>query len=181
MDTEAPTKAENEVVSIDPIQCLNKQRARKLKKDVQYHGLGFLRLWFWSPLIGVLIGLLRFGQWRQNLVVTDARATYATQGVVFSRGNGRRHLGLKELKPTNPIYWKLSSYRYHRLDDSSFAWSARGTGEFKNCIKRMNTNVQWRYFSEKYPILVVNFGANMICMSEAQAYLTLPYFLSSMA
>ncbi|PXF46079.1 hypothetical protein BWQ96_04085 [Gracilariopsis chorda] len=61
-----------------------------------------------------------------------SKYTEATHGAVRTREKGRKHLGLKELKPTNLLYRKLLSYRYYRLEDSSIERTPRGTGRVKD-------------------------------------------------
>lgn len=42
---------------------------------------------------------------------TWSKPTFASQGVIRTLERGCRHLGLKEIKPTNPMYRKFLSYR----------------------------------------------------------------------
>lgn len=116
---------------------------------------------------------------------SKSRTTSASQCVIRTREKGRRHLGLKELKPTNPLYRKLLSYQYYRLDDSSSGRTSRSTSKVKDCIKRMSL-VLPRKFDGEDAIMVLDFIAcfvqesDILGMNEAQAYLALPY-LSGMA
>lgn len=124
---------------------------------------------------------------RRKSRATRSRATYTTQGAIRTRSKGMRHLGLKELKPTNPLYRKLLSYRYYRLQRSSGNRSSRGTGRVKEYIKRMSISLWKREFDGRDPIQVLDFlarfvqEADILGMNEAQAYLALPYFLRGSA
>lgn len=129
----------------------------------------------------------REGRGRRRGEEPSSRATYTSHGAIRAREKGRRHFGLKELKPTNPLYRKLLSYRYYRLEDSSGTRSSRDTGRVKDLIRRMNVTMLKQKFSGEDPILVLDFlarfvqEADVLEMSEAQAYVALPYFLSGMA
>lgn len=81
----------------------------------------------------------------------------------------------------NPMYQKLLSYRYYRLDDSSSARTSRGMGKAKDCINHMALVLTKKFLGDD-PILVLDFfakygqEADILGMSEAQAYIALPYF-----
>lgn len=116
-----------------------------------------------------------------------SRATEVTQSAARGRTKGRRHLGLKELKPTNLLYRKLLSYRYYRLEDTTPQRTPRGTGKVRNHLRQMELTMKAHKFSGEDPILVLDFlsrfvaEADILRMSEAQAYIALPYFLTGLA
>ncbi|CAN8073884.1 unnamed protein product [Agarophyton chilense] len=119
--------------------------------------------------------------------MTRSKSTRTTQGVIRSHEKGRRHLGLKDLKPTNPLYRKLLSYRYYRLADSSSSRTPQGTGKVKDCIKIMGLTLRSQELNGEDPKLILYFlgkivqEADIFQMNEAQAYISLPYFLKGMA
>ena len=103
------------------------------------------------------------------------------------RAKGPKHDRMKELKPNNPLFDRLLSYRYYRLNRTTHSRSAKETGKVRDHIKRLELTMQRHRFSGEDPILVLDFlnkmvdEANTLGMSEAQAYLSLPYFLSGSA
>ncbi|CAN8070210.1 unnamed protein product [Agarophyton chilense] len=92
-----------------------------------------------------------------------SKRSTATHGVICARTKERKHIGLKELKPTNSLFKILLSYRYYRLEDSSLDSTPRD------------------------PILVLHFLARFVAeadilgMNEGQAYIALPYLLRGLA
>ena len=100
---------------------------------------------------------------------------------------GKKHRGLKELRAPNPLYDRLLSYRLYRLRDTSQSRSSRATAKVKDFIKRMELKLKDHYFSGEDPVLVLDFlvrfckEADTQGMSEAQAYLAVPYFLKGFA
>lgn len=109
-------------------------------------------------------------------------ATYTTQKVIRLREKERRHLVIKELKATNPLYRKLLSHRYYQMDEISSTRSAPGTGKVKECIKSMTSSLQSSIFSGEDPTMEHGFLARFVQepdahhMSDSQAYLALGYF-----
>lgn len=119
--------------------------------------------------------------------MTNSRATYTTQGVISSREEGRRHLRLTDLRPANPLHWKLLSYCYYQLHDASSTRSALGNGKVNDCIQRMSITSQPSRFSREISSLVLEVlarfvqEADILYISEAPAELGLPYFLNDIS
>lgn len=111
-----------------------------------------------------------------------SKRSTATKGAFCALTKDRRHPGLKPLKPTNPRYRQLLSYRYYWLEDTSLERKPRDTSKVKGCIEWMQLSMRNQYFNVDDPILLLNFlahfvaKANILGKSEAQAYLALPYF-----
>ncbi|CAN8065807.1 unnamed protein product [Agarophyton chilense] len=116
-----------------------------------------------------------------------SKRSTATHGVIRARTKGRKHTGLKELKPTNLLFKKLLSYRYYRLEHSSLDRTPCGAGRVKDCIKRMQLSLCNQLFSGEDPRLALDFLARFVAeadilgMNEGQAYIALPYFLRGLA
>lgn len=109
------------------------------------------------------------------------------RGGIFGRKKGRKHPGLRELNPTNRDYKRLLSYRYYRLKRSSSRRTGRETSKVKDQVSRMNVSLRDLTFDGVDGILVLEFLARFVAeadileMSEAQAFLALPYFLRGFA
>lgn len=101
----------------------------------------------------------------------------------FEREKGPKHDGLSSLKPSNPLYDRLMSYRYYRLMRTSDRRSSRSTGMLSALLKRMGLTMKEHSFSGDDPIMVFDFltrfveEADTLSMSEAQAFVALPHFL----
>ena len=70
---------------------------------------------------------------------------------IHHRQKGRKHKGLKNLRPTNPLYKDLLSYRTYRLWDPSYHRTPRGPGNVKDHIKRMELTMQGHLFNGADP------------------------------
>jgi len=103
------------------------------------------------------------------------------------RKKGPKHPGLRELKPTNPRYDKVLSYRSYRLENISSKRNTRGTATAKRAISKMELKLKEHHFSGNDPIMVIDFltrlvrEANIQGFSEAQMFLALPAFLEGKA
>ena len=103
----------------------------------------------------------------------------------ISRSKGPRHEDpdFKEIRPSDPLYKKLLSYRYYRLNRLSSRRTGRETGKTRDHIRRMEITLRDHSFSGEDPIKVLEFlaafrdEANTLEMTEAQAYVVLPYLL----
>ena len=104
-----------------------------------------------------------------------------------SRPKGPKYRGLKELRPTNPVFDKLMSYRNYRLTDTTQYRTRHQTGKVWDLIKRLEVTMKDYCFTGGDPILIFEFlnrfvdEADMLDMTEAQAFITLPYFLKGYA
>lgn len=113
--------------------------------------------------------------------------SYSSMVSIHRRKPGPRFETLREIVPTNPLYKKVMSYRTYRLARRDQDRSSRETGKVRDFIKRMDIKLSAHHFSGEDPIMVLDFlarftrEANIQEMSEAQAFLTLPSFLSGMA
>lgn len=100
---------------------------------------------------------------------------------------GPKHPGLKELRVTDLKFLRVLSYRTYRLRNTSHRRKSKETGKVKDQIRRMEITLRKQMFSGTDGILVLNFlacfvrEANILEMSEAQAYLALPQFLQGFA
>ena len=115
---------------------------------------------------------------------SDADAVIA---VPFSlRRKGPRYPGLKEIKPNDPRFDRLMSYRYYRLHLTAHSRSGRDTGKARDHIKRMQLTIK-HPFDGSDPVRIFEFltrfvlEADTLQMTEAQAFLALPYFLNGTA
>lgn len=103
--------------------------------------------------------------------------------MIWSRFNGRRHAGLKELRPTNTLYRAL----LYRLEGFSLDRTPWSTGQVKYCIKRMALSFRNQVFTGKDRIPVLDFlarfvaEADIVGMNEGQALVSIPYFLRGIA
>lgn len=101
----------------------------------------------------------------------------------FEREKGPKHPGLKSLKPTNPAFDRLLSYRFYRLSRHTSQQTGRQTGEVRRFIKSLELSMKQHAFSGEDPILVLEFltrfveEADTLGMTETQAYLAFPYFV----
>lgn len=106
---------------------------------------------------------------------------------VYRLEKSRKHAGLKDLRPTNPLYKALLSYRFYRMENSSLDRMPQETGKVDDCIKRMVLLLRNHYFSGENPIFVLHFLARFVSeadtlgMGEGQAYVVLLYFLRGVA
>lgn len=109
------------------------------------------------------------------------------KGGVHLRRKGRKHRGLRALRPTNHLYDVLLDYRVYRLKRKSSSRSGRETGKVKDHIRRLATAMNGMTFDGSDPISVLGFLARFVeeCdileMKESRAFLALPYFLEKNA
>ena len=91
------------------------------------------------------------------------------------------------IRPSDPLYRKLLSYRYYRLERTEAERTGRETAKTRDHIKRMEITMKEAMFSGEDPILVLEFlakyckEADLLEMTEAQAYVVLPYLLKGSA
>ncbi len=105
----------------------------------------------------------------------------------FEREKGPRYPGITSIKPADPAFDKVMNYRYYRLKRVKNARSASNTVEVRRHLKALELTLKSEKFSGKDPILVLNFlarfveEADTIRMTEAQAFIALPHFLTGQA
>ena len=96
------------------------------------------------------------------------------------RRKGPKHPGLHVLRPSNPAFDRLMSYRYYRLRKTTHSRTARETGKVRDFIKRMDTSLRRHRFSGGDPVLILEFlrrfvqEADILGMS-ALLTTTMPY------
>ena len=102
-----------------------------------------------------------------------------------SRPKGPPHVGLR--KTANRILDKLISYRSYRLIVTTDTHSSRATAEVRTHIKKLNLTIKEHKFDGSDPIKIFDLltrfvnEADMLAMSEAQAFIALPTFLADTA
>ena len=124
-----------------------------------------------------------------GIATTDDEATPETGFSFFERQKGPRHPGLSSLKPANPLFDRHMSYRFYRLQRlrPKASNSHRETGQTRGFIKRLEICFKDSYFDGEDPIQILEFltrfveEADLLDMSEVQAYQVLPYFLRNPA
>jgi len=104
-----------------------------------------------------------------------------------SRPKGPPHVGLRSIKPANRIFDKLMSYRSYRLMVTTDTRTSRSTAEVRVHVKNLNLTMKKHTFDGSDPIKIFDFltrfvnEADMLAMSEAQAFIALPSFLADPA
>lgn len=99
------------------------------------------------------------------------------------RKKGPRHPGLQELKPTDPQFNGLLSYRFYRLFNRAHNRTGHETGKIKDHIKRLELTIRDMAFDGSDLVLILDFlnrftdECTTLEMSEAQAFITVQYFL----
>lgn len=124
-----------------------------------------------------------------GIATTDEEATPEAGFSFFERQKGPRHPGLSSLKPANPLFDRHMSYRFYRLQRirPKVSNSTRETGQTRGFIKRLEICFKDAYFNGEDPIQILEFltrfveEADLLNMSEVQAYQVLPYFLRNPA
>lgn len=105
----------------------------------------------------------------------------------FQREKGPKYPGLSSLHPSDPLFDRLMSYRYYRLMRTSRTRSSATTGVIRKQIKNLELILKDHKFSGEDPIMVFDFltrfveEADTIGMSEGQAFVALPHFLTGTA
>ena len=100
---------------------------------------------------------------------------------------GPKYPGLSTLRTGSSLHKSVLDYRYYRLTNRKVRRSAKETYKVKDHLKRLELTMKRRTFDGSDPITVLTFLArltrecNILGMSEAQAYIALPYFLTGMA
>lgn len=100
---------------------------------------------------------------------------------------GPRYPGLKPPPCTNPLYRKLMNYRMYRLKIRKTKRTGHETAKVKDHIKRLKVGMDNLTFDGKDPIMIFDFlsrfvsEANTLEMSEPQAFVAIPHFLSGFA
>ena len=103
------------------------------------------------------------------------------------RKKGEAHRGLRVIRAINPLYERQLDYRYYRLKRQTSKRTGRKTGKVRDQIKRMAYSLEEYRFTGEDPIMVFDFlarfcdEADTLEMSEAQAYVALPYFFRAEA
>lgn len=96
-------------------------------------------------------------------------------------------LGVKELRPINPLYVEAVSYCTYRLANKFQHLSPRRTSKIRDYIKQLALKLSRHHFSGVDSIIVLDFliqfvrKANIQKMSKAQALVALPSFLKRFA
>ena len=104
-----------------------------------------------------------------------------------SRPVGPPNIGLRSIKPANKKFDRLISYRSYRLRLTTDQRSSRDTAEVRVHIKNLNLTMKSHIFDGNDPIKIFDFltrfvnEADMLNMSEAQAFIALPTFLADPA
>ena len=102
----------------------------------------------------------------------------------WDREIGPKFGSMSSLKPADPRFDRLLSYRFYRLADRTQVRNSQRTQQLRGFIKQMNTTVGEEKFDGSDPIMVFDFlvrifeEADNLGMSEAQAFAVLPYYLS---
>ena len=102
----------------------------------------------------------------------------------WERGIGPKFGDLRSIKPADPRFDRLLSYRFYRLTDRTLTRDYKKTQQLRGFIKQLNTTLGDEKFSGADAILVFDFlirlfeEAENLGMSKAQAFAVLPYYLS---
>ena len=103
------------------------------------------------------------------------------------RLRGPCHEGLEVIKPSDPRYDRLMSYRYYRLIDEDQQLRESSQTPLYKYLKELNLVMETHKFTGKDPILIFDFltryveETDKLEMSEDQAFVLLPQFLSNPA
>ena len=112
--------------------------------------------------------------------------TQDERGGVFARPRGPSVRGLKTLRPTNRDYTRLLDYRRYRLRKRN-PLEPGEIDKVKDRINQILTSCPELRFDGTDPILVLDFlatlasEADLVTMSEEQAFVALPRFLRGLA
>lgn len=93
------------------------------------------------------------------------------------RHPGPKYPGLTDVRPTNPLYRQVMSYRTYRLDDTTQWRYSRAMGKFRYFRKRMELTLKDHCFSGEDPILVLDLflryvrESNLHAMLQSQAFI----------
>ena len=102
-----------------------------------------------------------------------------------ARPIGPPHVGLRSIKPANSLFDKLMSYRSYRLKRTIDVRSLFDTTEVRTHLKNLTLTLKSLAFDGDDPIMIFDFltrfvnEADMLNMSEAQAFVARPAFLKS--
>lgn len=105
----------------------------------------------------------------------------------FERPKGPRFRNMEVIRPSDELFKRLMNYRYYRLKSPDNSRTSTQTGNVHRLIKSMNLSMSEFKFDGTDPILVFDFLTRMVeeadtlKMTEAQAYLALPHYLSGQA
>ena len=129
------------------------------------------------------------GEYQDTTYATghDDDSSLGTIVPFHSRPPGPPHVGLRSIKPANKIFDKLMSYRSYRLKNITDSRSSRSTAEVRIHIKNLSLVLEKHIFDGTDPIRIFDFlsrfvnEADMLSMSEAQAFIALPMFLEDPA
>ena len=105
----------------------------------------------------------------------------------FKREKGPRYKHLVTIKPSDPLFDRLMSYRYYRLMQRSHRRDADMMLDTQKRMNALSVSLSDVKFDGKDPALVFDFltrfteSADLNRMSEAQAFIALPKYLSGIA
>ena len=105
----------------------------------------------------------------------------------FSRPKGPRYLDLMAIRPADPLFDRLMNYRYYRLLRCDHHRDTQTMLDANTRIKSLMISLGDFKFSGQDPILIFDFltriteEADINQMTEAQAFVALPRFLSGFA
>ena len=105
----------------------------------------------------------------------------------FSRVKGPKHGSLKSIKPSDVLFDRLMNYRYYRLKRTKGSRSSKHILEVRKHLKSLDITLKEYKFNGQDPILVFDFlsrfveQADTLRMTEMQAFVALPHYLSGTA
>ena len=117
----------------------------------------------------------------------DGHTRSAYTRPLLQRRRGSHFHGLKPIRPSDPRYDRLVDYRTYRLQDTAQSRRGRETGKTRDHVKRLELSFKDSTFNGTDPVTVLSFLADVVIecdileMSEAQAYLALPFLLTGSA
>lgn len=105
----------------------------------------------------------------------------------FQHEEVRNHVGMTWMKPSKLLLDRLMSYRYYLLQRTQGARNRQATGMVRQLMKRMELTMHEYNFVGDDSILVLDFltclveEADILSKKEGQAFISLPYLLTSHA
>lgn len=81
---------------------------------------------------------------------------------------GRRNLGLKEVRPTNPLYEKFLSYRLYRFRNNSYKPPSRGTDKVREFMLRIEPRKREHLIRSKGSIRSLDFPTRLVDEADIQ-------------
>lgn len=98
-----------------------------------------------------------------------------------------RHEGFETIKPNEPPYDRLMSYRSYRLVDEKQQLRTSSMSPVHKHLKELKLFMDTQKFTSKYPILILDCltryveQTDKLAIYKEQAYVTLPQFLKTPA